>query len=70
MPVFQGVDVNAKAYSGDTARSMALFVGHTKIVSLIDNATSVHRPVHRRGKNTGDEPVADYGQARRKPKSE
>jgi hypothetical protein len=29
--------VNVKSTSGDTARSLALMYGHTKIVSLIDN---------------------------------
>ena len=33
----QGVNVMAKAVSGDTARSLALINGFTKIVSLIDN---------------------------------
>ena len=33
----QGVNVNAKAYNGDTARSLALINGNMKIVSLIDN---------------------------------
>ena len=33
----QGVNVNARYVSGDTARSLALVNGHTKIVSLIDN---------------------------------
>ncbi|XP_052805036.1 ankyrin repeat and SAM domain-containing protein 3-like [Mya arenaria] len=32
-----GVNVNAKAYNGDTARSLALINGNMKIVSLIDN---------------------------------
>ena len=34
---FQGVNVNAKADNGDTARSLALINGNMKIVSLIDN---------------------------------
>lgn len=29
--------MNAKAYNGDTARSLALINGNMKIVSLIDN---------------------------------
>ena len=34
---FQGVNADVKTASGDTARSLALDKGHTKIVSLIDN---------------------------------
>ncbi|XP_046369283.2 ankyrin repeat and SAM domain-containing protein 3-like isoform X1 [Haliotis rufescens] len=32
-----GVDVNARAFNGDMARSLALINGHMKIVSLIEN---------------------------------
>ena len=31
------MNVNAKAFNGDTARSLALINGNMKIVSLIDN---------------------------------
>ncbi len=31
------MNINAKTTAGDTARSLALMNGHTKIVSLIDN---------------------------------
>ena len=38
----QKVDANAKSCNGDTARSLALIHGHTKIVSLIDNHIMGH----------------------------
>lgn len=38
----QGVNVNAKSYNGDTARSLALICGYMKIVSLIDNHVLPH----------------------------
>ncbi|XP_006823689.1 uncharacterized protein LOC102806883, partial [Saccoglossus kowalevskii] len=34
-----GIEIEAKNYNGDTARSLALLNGHMKIVSLIDNQT-------------------------------
>ena len=37
--ILQGVDLNVKSSSGDTARSQAMMAGHTKIVTLIDNHT-------------------------------
>ncbi|XP_076458051.1 ankyrin repeat and SAM domain-containing protein 3-like [Babylonia areolata] len=37
-----GVNVNAKAYSGDTARTLALMYSYMKIVSLIDNHSMPH----------------------------
>ena len=36
------MDVDAKSCNGDTARSLALIHGHTKIVSLIDNHIMGH----------------------------
>ncbi|KAK7105889.1 hypothetical protein V1264_017212 [Littorina saxatilis] len=38
----KGVNVNAKSFNGDTARSLALAYGHMKIVSLIDNHVMPH----------------------------
>ena len=35
--MLQGVDLNVKSSSGDTARSLAMMAGYTKIVTLIDN---------------------------------
>ncbi|KAK2176456.1 hypothetical protein NP493_661g04006 [Ridgeia piscesae] len=35
--LLHGVDLNVKSSSGDTARSLAMMAGHTKIVTLIDN---------------------------------
>ena len=42
LAVAQGVNVNAKAYNGDTARTLALTSGYMKIVSLIDNHVMPH----------------------------
>ena len=42
LAVAQGVNVNAKAYNGDTARTLALTAGYMKIVSLIDNYVMPH----------------------------